>query len=83
MLDLATSLALLQTECGMHRDMIIACICVHGAVLRVSDLNNRPRVYMREGLDIPPQEYCKQLNFGLVEVVFEWARGMVRACASE
>jgi len=24
MLDLATSLALLQTECGMHRDMIIA-----------------------------------------------------------
>jgi len=38
---------------------------------------------MREGLDIPPQEYCKQLNFGLVEVVFEWARGMVRACASE
>lgn len=31
---------------------------------------------MEHYLDIDPQEYISQLNFGLVEVVYEWARGM-------
>ena len=28
------------------------------------------------GMDTPVDEYVKTLNFGLVEVVYEWARGM-------
>jgi len=29
------------------------------------------------GLDINPKDYMRNVNFGLVEVVYEWARGMV------
>jgi superfamily II RNA helicase len=34
------------------------------------------------GLDLSRHDYLKNLNFGLVEVVYEWARGMVRTPAS-
>jgi antiviral helicase SKI2 len=34
------------------------------------------------GLDLSRHDYLKNLNFGLVEVVYEWARGMVRTTAS-
>lgn len=30
------------------------------------------------GLDISVDEQCRKLNFNLMEVVYEWARGMVR-----
>jgi len=30
------------------------------------------------GLDLSRHDYLRNLNFGLVEVVYEWARGMVR-----
>ena len=29
------------------------------------------------GLPIPVDDYVEQFHFGLMEVVFEWARGMV------
>jgi superfamily II RNA helicase len=29
------------------------------------------------GLDLSRHDYLRNLNFGLVEVVYEWARGMV------
>ena len=29
------------------------------------------------GIDTSVEEYLKELKFGLVEVVYEWARGMV------
>ena len=29
------------------------------------------------GLDTPPEDYCKVLNFSLMHVVFEWASGTV------
>jgi antiviral helicase SKI2 len=31
---------------------------------------------MAAGLDVEPREYCKNCNFGMMEVVYEWARGM-------
>lgn len=37
-------------------------------------LANLQRAY---GLDITVEEYCAILNFNLMEVVYEWARGMV------
>ena len=30
------------------------------------------------GVPIPVDDYVEQFHFGLMEVVFEWARGMVR-----
>ena len=29
------------------------------------------------GIDTSVEDYLKELKFGLVEVVYEWARGMV------
>eukprot|EP01094_Clydonella_sp_ATCC50884_P028935 TRINITY_DN8866_c0_g1_i2.p1 TRINITY_DN8866_c0_g1~~TRINITY_DN8866_c0_g1_i2.p1 ORF type:complete len:301 (-),score=99.53 TRINITY_DN8866_c0_g1_i2:114-977(-) len=37
---------------------------------------NIARVQVENGLDIEPQEYARKLNFGLAEVVYEWAQGM-------
>ena len=28
------------------------------------------------GMDTSPEEFCEQFKFGLVQVVYEWARGM-------
>lgn len=34
-----------------------------------------------QGIDTSVEDYLKELKFGLVEVVYEWARGMViRPC---
>ena len=30
------------------------------------------------GIDTSVEDYLSELNFGLVEVVYEWANGMVR-----
>ena len=32
------------------------------------------------GIDTSVEDYVKELNFGLVEVVYEWANEMVRIC---
>lgn len=32
------------------------------------------------GIDTSVEDYQKELKFGLVEVVYEWAREMVRIC---
>ena len=32
------------------------------------------------GIDTSVEDYQKELKFGLVEVVYEWAREMVRMC---
>ena len=32
------------------------------------------------GIDTSVEDYMKELNFGLVEVVYEWANEMVRIC---
>jgi len=32
------------------------------------------------GIDISLEDYVKELNFGLVEVVYEWANEIIRIC---
>ena len=36
------------------------------------------RLQKESGLPIPVEDYVEQFHFNLMEVVFEWARGMVR-----
>ena len=44
---------------------------------RILDTASRiATIQTQNGMDTPEEDFKRQFHFGLVEVVFEWARGM-------
>ena len=58
--------------------LLLRAMCLIKGQKMIRDVATQIALTERQyGIDTSVEEYLKELKFGLVEVVYEWARGMV------